>query len=122
MFESLGRMIGRIAGGAASGGSSVTSQTIPDYGIIPGWRLGSNPSLGNIISAILPYVYVIAGLLMFINLVIGGLNLITSGGNAEGVKTGVNKIVSALIGFLIIFASYFIIQIVEVLFHISILG
>lgn len=72
-------------------------------------------SIGTFISAVLPNIYVIAGLLLFILLIIGGLMVIISAGKGEeeGVQKGSKTITSALIGFLIIFASYWIIQIIE---------
>lgn len=82
---------------------------------------GPNPTLGNILSKALQYAIVLGGLAMFVYLIWGGLNLLTSAGNPEGIREGTQKIIFAIIGFLIIFASYFIIQLVETILGFSIL-
>lgn len=78
-------------------------------------------NLGDVITVILPYVYVIAGLILFGLLVIGGFGLLTSAGNPDSVKKAQSKIVSALTGFVIIFISYWLAQIMEIIFKIQIL-
>lgn len=74
-------------------------------------------SIGELISAILPNIYVFAGMILFILLIVGGLMVIINSGKGEqeGVQTGQKAITAALVGFLIIFASYWIIQILEVI-------
>jgi phosphate starvation-inducible membrane PsiE len=72
-----------------------------------------NASINEIISQLLPYIYVVAGLLLLLILISGGITLMTSGGNPEKSKAGYGRITGALIGFLIIFVSYFIALIVE---------
>ena len=75
--------------------------------------------IGSIISALLPYVYVAAGLVLLLVLISGGIGLMTSAGNPDKSKAAWGKITGGLIGFLIIFVSYFIAKIVEVLFGVS---
>jgi hypothetical protein len=50
----------------------------------------------------------------------GGFELLTSGGDPEKAKKAQERITSALIGFLIIFLAYWLTQILEVIFGISI--
>jgi len=76
---------------------------------------------GEIISGMLKYALVFGGLAMFGYLIYGGFHLLISAGSPEGIKEGTNKIVFAIIGFLVIFAAYWIIQLVEVAFNLSIL-
>lgn len=78
-------------------------------------------SLGVLASEVLKYALVIGGLSMFVFIILGGFNLLTSSGNPEGIKKGTSQVVFAIIGFLIIFAAYWIIQIVEVIFGLTIL-
>jgi hypothetical protein len=82
----------------------------------------SNPNLtlGEIISALLTYIFAIAGIILFVFLIMGGFELLTSGGNPESAKKAQGRITSALIGFLIIFLAYWITQILEVIFGIKI--
>ncbi len=82
-----------------------------------GEHSGLTPSmtLGSIISNVLPNIYILAGVILFFFLIGGGLMFIFSAGqeNPEGAAQGKKAITGALIGFLIIFASYWIIQIIE---------
>lgn len=78
-----------------------------------------NATIGEIIGKLLPYVYVVAGLILLLFLISGGIGLMTSAGNPDKSKAAYGKITGALIGFLIIFVSYFIAKIVEVMFGVS---
>jgi len=66
-----------------------------------------------IVTDLMPYIFTIAGIILFIMIIAGGFSIFTSAGNAEKVKKGQGMLVNALIGFLIIFAAYWIIQLVE---------
>jgi|AACY02.16.fsa_nt_gi hypothetical protein len=86
-----------------------------------GFNFGS-ASLGEIFSQLLNYAIVLAGIAMFGFLIAGGFDLLTSGGNQEGIKKGTNKIVMAIVGFIVVFATYFILEIIELLFGIKVTG
>lgn len=83
------------------------------FGEHPG--LTTSTTLGDIISNVLPNIYILAGIILFFLLIGGGLMFTISAGqeNPEGAGQGKKAITAALIGFLIIFASYWIIQIIE---------
>lgn len=72
-------------------------------------------TLGNIISNILPNIYIFAGVVLFILLIFGGLTFIINAGkdNPEEAAKGKKAATAAIIGFLIIFCSYWIIKIIE---------
>jgi hypothetical protein len=78
------------------------------------------PTIGSVISAALPYVYVFAGLIMLIMLITGGITLMTSAGDPGKTKSGMGKIQGGIVGFLIIFISYFVVQIVQVVLGVKI--
>ncbi len=82
------------------------------------------PDLGTFISTILPNIYLLAGLILFILLLFGGFAIImgAQGGNPEQVGKGKNAVGAALAGFFLIFASYWIIQIIQALVGIKILN
>ncbi len=81
-------------------------------------------SIGELISSILPNIYVVAGVILFLLMVFGGFTYIKSAGSSdeEGVQKGQKAITAALVGFLIIFASYWIIQLIEIITGIQIFG
>jgi hypothetical protein len=85
-----------------------------------GFKL-ANKDVGGIVGTLLPYVYVIAGLILLVMLIAGGLTLMTAAGNPDKIKSGYGRITTALIGFAIIFVSYLVAQLVEIIFGIAIL-
>jgi len=84
------------------GGQSIVGK--PGYG-----------SIGEFVSVILPNVYILAAIILFFLIIFGGFSIITSAGDPEKAKEGQQTLTAALIGFLVIFTSYWIIQIIEVL-------
>lgn len=81
-------------------------------------------TLGGLITAILPNIYILAGLILFFFLIGGGLMFIVSAGqeNPEGAAKGKKAITAAVAGFIIIFASYWIMEIIRVVTGLDILG
>ena len=74
-------------------------------------------TFGDIITNLLKNIYVLAGIVLFILLIVGGLSFIMGAGeeNPEKAKKGKQAITAALIGFVIIFCSYWIIRIIEII-------
>jgi len=70
-------------------------------------------TVGDLISATLPYIYVFAGLGLLLMLIYGGIELMTAAGNPDKLKAGYGRISSGLIGFVIVFISYMLVKIVE---------
>lgn len=57
-----------------------------------------------------------AGLVMFILLIAGGFQIMFSGGDPKAVEAGKGKVTSAIIGFIVIFAAYWIVQAIAIAF------
>ncbi len=81
---------------------------------------GADANLGAVITSALKYLFPIAGLILLFMLIMGGLELMTSSGNPEATQKGYKKILFAMVGFLLIFLSYWIIQILEAILGITI--
>ncbi len=82
----------------------------------------SGGNIGDIVTAIIPYFFTFAGILLLIYLIMGGFELMTSQGNPKAVESGRGKITFALYGFLIVFIAFWIVQIVGLLFGIDAIG
>ncbi len=82
------------------------------------------PNPGALISVILKNVYTLAGILLLVLLLFGGLSIIMGAGQGEPKKTaqGQKAATTAVIGFLIVFASYWIIKLVEYVTGVNILN
>jgi hypothetical protein len=77
--------------------------------------------VGSIISALLPYVLTIAGLILFGMLIAGGFSMLTAASDPKKAEGGKQKITTAIIGFIIIFTAYWLTQILEIVLGIKIL-
>jgi len=77
-------------------------------------------SINEFISVILPNIYILAGIILFVLIIAGGFTVITSAGNPDKQNKGGKAITGAIIGFMVIFISYWLIQIVEYVFGIKI--
>jgi len=80
--------------------------------------------LGDFVSIILSNAIVLAGFAMLVLFLIGGFSVIAGAGqdNPDQAAKGKQAITSAIIGFIIVFASYWIVKIVETLTGLQILN
>lgn len=69
-------------------------------------------NIGEAINAILTFIFIIAVLLVFLYIVWGGITWITSGGDKGKTEEARNKITAAVVGLLILLASFAVLQLV----------
>ncbi len=79
-------------------------------------------TIGGFINELLKYILPFSFLILLIMLVWGGFDILTGAMNRQNVEKGKRKITYAIFGFILLFASYWIIQIIEYIFNISILN
>lgn len=101
--------------------STVLAQTI-DISAPAGVGDPTGFSIGNIISWAITLVVIVAGLIFFFMLIIGGLRWVLSGGDKAQTEAARGQITAALIGLVIIFSAWAIAKLVETVFGISILN
>jgi|GEM_PF-688019 len=77
---------------------------------------------GAILSAFYPFMFVFAGLILFVMLVWGGFEMLTGVADTKAVEAGKQRISWALIGLVLIFVAYWIGQIIQIIFGINIFG
>lgn len=70
-------------------------------------------TFGDLISFLLPNILIFAGIVLFIYSLVGGFMIMNSGGNAEQAGKGKQALTYGVLGFVIVFSAYFIIQFVE---------
>ena len=75
----------------------------------------------NIFNSLIPYIYVVAGIILLFLIVMGGIGMMTAAGNPDKIKAAQGKITAGLIGFLVIFISYFVAQILELVLGIKLI-
>ena len=78
---------------------------------------------GKVLSLFLTYfAFPAAGLILFVMIVWGGFEILSGAATAKSKEAGQQRVTAAVIGFILLFASYWIAQILEVVFNINILG
>jgi hypothetical protein len=77
--------------------------------------------LGLFISRALSYALAIAGILVFVYLVWGGIQWITSGGDKSKTEEARSRITAALVGLAIVATAWAVIQLVSFFFGIDVL-
>lgn len=91
------------------------------FNLAPGTGFGSltNISFGDIVSALIQAILVIASILFFFMLVLGGLKWVTSGGDKTKTEEARGQITAALVGLVIIFSAWAILQIIGAFFGVN---
>jgi hypothetical protein len=86
--------------------------------------LNSDGSLNpaGVINRALTFIFPLAGLILFVMLVWGGFEMLTGAASKKSLDAGKQRVVAAIIGFLLLFASYWLVQIVETITKVDILG
>lgn len=84
----------------------------------PGFNIDN---LGLLISRALGVALLIAGILVFVYLVWGGIEWITSGGDKGKTEEARNRITAALVGLAIVAAAWAVMQLISYFFGINVL-
>lgn len=86
-------------------------------------KSGKYPTdLGNLVSSLLELAFPIAGIILLLLLLAGGFSLMTSAGDPKAMQAAKGRITSALIGFVIIFAAYWITQLIGLILGLPDIG
>lgn len=80
------------------------------------------PTVGALITTILPWIFSIAGLLLLVFFVMAGFQYMTSRGDPKAMQAAQAKITTALIGFFIIFLSFAIIKLIANILGLTVFG
>ena len=100
-----------------------TAQDFTSYGNITAPYF-STASITDILNGPGPFglvtiIFFMAGSLLLIFLILGGIELMTSRGNPDSISNGKKRITNALIGMIIVFTSYWITRLVGVILNIQ---
>lgn len=98
---------------------AIGNEAIPVPGGVP---TGGLSMLETIIRTSLVLLFIIAIVLALIFLILGGVRWITSGGDPKGVESARKQLTYAIIGLIIVFLGFFIVNLVSGFFNIKLLG
>lgn len=71
---------------------------------------------GDIISEVFKYLFPLAGIILFFFLIAGGFLYLTSAGNEEQTKKASTMLTNAIIGFVILFVSFWLMKLLQFVF------
>ncbi len=83
---------------------------------------GPNPpftDIGSVITRALYFVYGFAGIGLLLMIISAGFTLLTSAGDAKKMEEGQHRLTYAVVGFLIIFVSFWLVQLLGIMFGIK---
>ncbi|OGY27600.1 MAG: hypothetical protein A3F33_02375 [Candidatus Woykebacteria bacterium RIFCSPHIGHO2_12_FULL_43_10] len=89
------------------------------------WSITNSTAISEVrglTTTLISWLILVAGLMSLIYLVIGGFKWLSAQGDPKALSAAQQTIVGAIIGFLITFAAYWIIEILQTIFGISILA
>jgi len=78
--------------------------------------------IGKLLSALIGLIFIVAAIIFFFMLVIGGIQWMLSGGDKQATESARGRITAALIGLIIVFAAWAITKLIEQFLGITILG
>jgi hypothetical protein len=78
-------------------------------------KLSELLGLGELVSLVIKIIFIVAGVGLLVFFIIGGIGMITSAGsgNPEGAEKAKKAVTSAVIGFMVVFVAYWIVQLIE---------
>lgn len=66
--------------------------------------------IADIVASAIPYLLALAGILFLVYIVYGGISLMLSQGDPKAIESSKAKITNGLIGFIVVFCAYWIVQ------------
>lgn len=97
----------------------------PAFGFNLNFKLGAGSDAGyisSIVGALVSLLFMIGGIIFFFQLAWGAVGWILSGGDKASLEAAKNKITNAIIGLILLIATFAIIKIIERFFGINILS
>jgi type IV secretion system pilin len=89
---------------------------------LPTAKFGIGTTIGSILSAAIPWIFTIAGMLLLVYLIFGGLQLMLSAGEPKAAQAAKSHITNALVGFIIIFVAFWIVQLFGIILGLKGIG
>ena len=75
-------------------------------------------TIGDVVSSAIPFILGFAGIGLLLMILAAGFSMLTSAGDAKKLEGGKQQLTNAIVGFLIIFVAFWVVQIVGVMFGI----
>ena len=76
--------------------------------------------LSSIVTQAIPILFSVAGIILLVFLLLGGFDYLTAMGDPKKAASGRQKITYAILGFIIIFVSFWLVQIIDYIFKLGV--
>lgn len=76
---------------------------------------------GSIVTRVMFFAFPLAGLILFVMLIYGGFKMILQATTKKSIEEGKKIITNAIVGFILLFAAYWIFQLIQVILGVQIL-
>lgn len=75
---------------------------------------------GGIMTRVLVFAFPIAGMILFVMIIWGGFEMLSGAATKKSLDAGKQRVTAGIVGFVLLFASYWLVQIIEVVFSVNI--
>jgi TRAP-type C4-dicarboxylate transport system permease small subunit len=99
--------------------ATVFAQEVKMNGVSLKGPLQGYNTIGDIVNNLVPFVITIGGIMLFLILMWGGYDYVTSQGTPEKIKSANAKITAAIIGFVLLVLSFLITRIISYIFGVG---
>jgi len=79
-------------------------------------------NLGDVVSQLVPYIFGISGIILLLMVVFSGFQMITSAGDPKAMEAAQKRLTNSIVGFIIIFAAYWIVQLIGRILGVEVFG
>ena len=99
--------------------TTVFAQDVKMNGVSLTGPLQGYNTIGDIVNNLVPFVITIGGIMLFLILMWGGYDYVTSQGTPEKIKSANAKITAAIVGFVLLVLSFLITRIISYIFGVG---
>lgn len=85
---------------------------------IPGFKFAGG-NIGDILSAVIPIIFFIAGVLLLVKLIASGFALMTAAGDPKKTAGAKSSLTNAFLGIIIVIVAFFIVQAIGLAFGLT---
>jgi hypothetical protein len=81
--------------------------------------LPANTTISSLVSKAFPFIFAFAGIGLLLMIIVAGFSLMTSAGDAKKMEAGKNRLTFAIVGFLVIFTAFWVVQLFGMMFGVE---
>lgn len=80
---------------------------------------GLPTSISDLLTDAFPFIFAIAGVGLLLMIIAAGFTLMTSAGDAKKMESGKNRLTFAIVGFLVVFTAFWVVQLFGIMFGVE---